>query len=403
MSKRQHNGMGTLYKRGTDGKDYPPAAKVEGTFYVRILCQDGARRRFRLDACTLKDAYAEQSRRFGDGKAKVSGRNGMLVRDAWGAYVRSPRRGDAGLERLKAIRSDWEKFCAFCGENRPLRRVSSEDVRGFVESCAKDGYLPSTQVKMFSIVRQVLRVLVKEGCIESDPSEDVASPRGSRSSRQELSDEEIGLLLANAEGWLRTVVVLGIYTGMRLGDCCTLLWSEVDLSAGVITRVPRKTSHSSGRVIRVGICPSLAKELEALPSREGYVDEEAAAMYNRRCADVSAYVGRLFRRCGMDTCADTGGIRRVPVKGFHSLRHTWISHQLEQGTPTAVVQMAVGHVSPDMTARYTHATPAILRTMAMRGEYSTPSLRQRVEERVTDATDEEIRMLASVLGVLDDA
>ena len=126
-------------------------------------------------------------------------------------------------------------------------------------------------------------------------------------------------------------------------------------------------------------------------------------MYNRRCADVSAYVGRLFRRCGMDTCADTGGIRRVPVKGFHSLRHTWISHQLEQGTPTAVVQMAVGHVSPDMTARHTHATPAILRTMAMRGEYSTPSLRQRVEERVTDATDEEIRMLASVLSVLDDA
>ena len=44
MSKRHHNGMGTLYKRGTDGKDYPPAAKVEGTFYVRILCQDGARR-----------------------------------------------------------------------------------------------------------------------------------------------------------------------------------------------------------------------------------------------------------------------------------------------------------------------------------------------------------------------
>lgn len=120
---------------------------------MRILCQDGARRRFRLDACTLKDACAEQARRFGDGKAKVSGRNGMLVRGAWGAYVHSPRRGNAGLERLKAIRSDWEKFCAFCSENRPLRRVSSENVRGFVESCAKDGYLPSTQVKMFSIVR----------------------------------------------------------------------------------------------------------------------------------------------------------------------------------------------------------------------------------------------------------
>ena len=69
MSKRQHNGIGTLYKRGADGMDYPPAAKVEGTFYVRILCQDGARRRFRLDACTLKDAYAEQSRRFGYAKA----------------------------------------------------------------------------------------------------------------------------------------------------------------------------------------------------------------------------------------------------------------------------------------------------------------------------------------------
>ena len=44
-----------------------------------------------------------------------------------------------------------------------------------------------------------------------------------------------------AEGALRYMFAVGLYTGMRLGDVVTLKWSAVDFSAGYITHTPMKT------------------------------------------------------------------------------------------------------------------------------------------------------------------
>jgi integrase len=39
---------------------------------------------------------------------------------------------------------------------------------------------------------------------------------------------------------------------------------------------------------------------------------------------------------------------------FHDLRHTHITHAIEEGVPIKVVMAQVGHVSPEMTRYYTH-------------------------------------------------
>ena len=55
-----------------------------------------------------------------------------------------------------------------------------------------------------------------------------------------------------------------------------------------------------------------------------------------------------FRVGELEESAGLAGLR------FHDLRHTHITHAIEEGVPIEVVMAQVGHISPEMTRYYTH-------------------------------------------------
>lgn len=191
-------------------------------------------------------------------------------------------------------------------------------------------------------------------------------------SREPLSMEQIATLIQNAEGELRLLIALGYFTGLRFGDCCTLLWREVDLVRRVIERIPRKTKHtrkdSKESIVKVGIPDFLYRMLAEIPEncRKGYVLPRFGADYDRGAdANLNGIVIGHFQRCGIRTNKlGTGtnfdengkphktGKRAVVEVGFHSLRYSYVSHNAEAGTPAAVIQRNAGHSNPAMTAHY---------------------------------------------------
>lgn len=202
-------------------------------------------------------------------------------------------------------------------------------------------------------------------------------------SREPLSMEQIATLIQNAEGELRLLIALGYFTGLRFGDCCTLLWREVDLVRGVIERIPRKTKHTrkdkKEAVVKVGIPAFLYRMLAEIPEncRNGYVLPRFGADYDRGAdASLNGVVIKYFQKCGIQTHRDGTGIKTVldengkPVidvktgktkktgkravveVGFHSLRYSYVSHNAEAGTPAAVIQRNAGHANPSMTEYY---------------------------------------------------
>ena len=184
--------------------------------------------------------------------------------------------------------------------------------------------------------------------------------------------EQIATLIQNAQGELRLLIALGYFTGLRFGDCCTLLWREVDLVRRVIERIPRKTKHtrkdSKESIVKVGIPDFLYRMLAEIPEncRKGYVLPRFGADYDRGAdANLNGIVIGHFQRCGIRTNKlGTGtnfdengkphktGKRAVVEFGFHSLRYSYISHNAEMGTPAAVIQRNAGHSNPAMTAHY---------------------------------------------------
>jgi integrase len=155
------------------------------------------------------------------------------------------------------------------------------------------------------------------------------------------------------------LLALGIYSGLRLGDCATLRWGEVDLPRAMIRRIPNKTARRNPKPVIVPIHPILIGMLSETPlnKRGEYVLPEMAALYNRRTDMVTDMVQRHFKARGITLHKPgTGkdGKRAVIEVGFHSLRHTFVSLCRESNAPLSVVESIVGHSSPAMTRHYTH-------------------------------------------------
>ena len=157
------------------------------------------------------------------------------------------------------------------------------------------------------------------------------------------------------------LLLIGIYTGLRLGDCCRLDWTQVNLAAGVIQVVPRKTRRHHQRMVTIPIHPVLGEALagdgaagvRALPS--GSVLPGIAEKYGRARWRVSHELAKIFRTAGITTSVWIEGRRhRTPEATFHSLRHTFVSFAANAGVPLHIVQSIVGHESTAMTRHYYH-------------------------------------------------
>lgn len=202
-------------------------------------------------------------------------------------------------------------------------------------------------------------------------------------SRRELSIPELQRIIETAEGDLKLLLQVGTFTGLRLGDCCTLLWNEIDLARGIIRRKPRKTSRKTGALVTLGIPVPLFQALNAVPEteRSGYLLPRFAELYlaPHGTGAVTRIIQRHFKACGIELYAPGTGAkyhyegkkkvydesrRAVLQVGFHSLRHTWISFHAMHGTPQAVIQQAAGHANPAMTEHYTHVSEEAARIAA---------------------------------------
>ena len=176
-----------------------------------------------------------------------------------------------------------------------------------------------------------------------------------------------------------TLFLIGIYTGLRLGDCCRLDWANVNLGAGVIQVVPQKTKrHAHGRPVTIPIHPTLGAALlacgggvaaapaDARPpvpnGLSGPVLPTVCALYQQSRSKVSDALARIFRAADITTSVKIEGRRhRTPEATFHSLRHTFVSFAANAGIPLHFVQSIVGHESTAMTRHYYHEDVAGLR------------------------------------------
>lgn len=301
----------------------------------------------------------------------------LRLADAWIAYKNAKNRPDTGSATMHQYELQFAAFEDWTSKRKPpvalMRAVDDKVAADFVSHLERAKRTPNTINKYLNLLQLVWRVLAKSARLETNPWADIQRKKLDPVARRELTLAELRKVCNAATGELATLLALGLFTGMRLGDCCTLRWAEADLDRRVILKDTRKT----GKAVQIPIHAELLAMLkQAEASRAGeYVLPEYAAAYLKRNQTVVARIQKHFADCGIITAAPERKqrTRRGVEVGFHSLRHSFVSLCARAGVPLAAVQSIVGHSNPAMTRHYTHmgleaAQGAIAALPALSGE-----------------------------------
>lgn len=382
---------GKRFTQSTGTGDKREAEKILAGIVAPFAAKSDAERLENL-AVKIEGRKAE-IRRYEDSKPALA------LADGFEAYRRSRERPDTGAATLDMYESQYNRLVRWVADNAPdakeMRNFTRATADAFADNIA--GELSANSFnKYITLFRRMWDVLADEGRITENPWKKIRHKTLATHTRRELTIEELARVCGAVDGEMRLLFAVGIYTGLRLGDCALMDWGSIDLVRNRIMTIPRKTArHAHGKPVLIPLHPTLAAMLAEISpdDRTGYLLPELAAMYEKDSAKLSRRIQAVFTGAGIktQTTADGGiktqttaggGIKkpktaggeikkqkkkaggeraRVDV-GFHSLRHTFVSLSANAGAPLAVVQAIVGHSNPAMTRHYYHESETALQS-----------------------------------------
>jgi len=168
-----------------------------------------------------------------------------------------------------------------------------------------------------------------------------------------LSREEVERLF-HYVGFLahRAVLMLCYGSGLRISEAVSLKPGHID-SARMLIRV----EQGKGAKDRYTV---LSAHMLNLLRRYWKARRPVDYLFPGVAAGTHISAGAIQEVC-RDACRMAGIEKRVTP---HTLRHSFATHLLENGTDTRAIQVLLGHSRIDTTARYTAVTPGLLSTIA---------------------------------------
>jgi len=313
----------------------------------------------------LKELPPEQQERMrrNTAYALLSGIDRKLsIDEAWQAWLDNPGKRNPSPKTLEGYWSQWKRFKTWAGKAgiEFLHEVDVMQAQEYATDLWKSKVSPRTYNAHIQFLRSLFRILHVAAGIEHNPWMEVAKMEAAPEGRRNLTPNELQTICSKAKGPLRYLFALGLYTGMRLGDCVCLRWDEVDFDSGIITHIPMKTRRKK-KQIRIPIHPVLSALLDELREQSlgKYLFPEEREAYLKDGGSISKRIQRFLKKdCKIETqeSLEEGQRKNAICRvGFHSLRHSFVSLCAANRVPQVAVMELVGHGSPAMTRLYSHA------------------------------------------------
>jgi len=230
------------------------------------------------------------------------------------------------------------KLTAFLGSQRQVREIYPADIEGFKLHRRKE-VSGSTVNRELALLKRMFNLAIDwDLYLGSNPVRKVKFFQEINLGFRTLTGEEEKKFLANATPYIQDIAVLGLNTGMRIGEMLSLTWEQVDLEKNLINVF----AHKTHKIRPVPINTESRRVLDYC--QMGRKNE--FVFYNHES-------GKPFvdLKSGFALACRKAGIKGVT---WHTLRHTFPSRLLERGADIVTVQQLLGHSTVTVTMRYTH-------------------------------------------------
>jgi len=375
------NGRKLKKNLGVEVRGVPPARMTESgdvTFERSRAKAQAALERLQLDL--KKRSTAEElvqtihEIRTG---ARVSA---VPLKEAGARWKSLPRRRPLSRRYVDQAESWMARFVSFVGEKYAgiyeMSQVQPAMARAYFKSEEDRGVSAKTYNNTLIFLRSSFEALKEDGGIPKNPFGGIPTKEEHTIFRKPFTADELALIVtaAKADPFIEPIIITGICTAMRRGDCCLLPKSAIDLP----NRFMKVKSSKTGELVQIPIFPLLYDVLSKRPQSDSlFVFPDPAAKYQLNPDHITLRVRKVMRAAGFfdpdDSEDETGqqalgsekythrgeihqarpnGLRQASIRDFHSFRVTWVTLALSAGVPLEIVQKVTGHRTASIVMKH---------------------------------------------------
>lgn len=248
-------------------------------------------------------------------------------------------------------------FKAFAKIER-LRGITPQLIESYKKFRSEGGTKASTINTELNTIKAALNRAVALGYLPRNPCREVKKLKTPRKQVRFLSRDEVRKLLEAGSGRMRPIVETLLYTGLRRDELTHLTWADVDLQRRVVAVQAKDGWHPKDYEVRhIPMAPRLHELLKSLPRK----DNPWVFSTSNDGPHLGHILSRDFRKL----------LKLCGIKGssLHTLRHTFASHLVMNGTDVYTVQKLLGHSSIKTTEIYAHLAPDFLKAAVQKLEF----------------------------------
>lgn len=228
-----------------------------------------------------------------------------------------------------------------------MSQITHTMAKEWMRKIENAGYGAETYNHKLILLRSVFVPSANTGVLRN-PFDEIPPKKKHNVHREPFTTDELESIIAHCDDILRPVFITGMCTAMRRGDCCLLKWESVDLDNDFITVETSKT----GEYAEIPMFPLLRKEIEKQPRKGTYVFPEAAEMYLQNPHGISWRLKQALKAAKIKSKKVSQNTKSSNIKGFHSLRTTWITMALTAGVPMELVRRVTGHSTVNIVLKH---------------------------------------------------
>lgn len=224
------------------------------------------------------------------------------------------------------------KFFSYSQKN--IEDLTEDDVKSYLSILLKDKSKSTVSLAISSIRFTFQEILQKQ-------LSNIKIPKKEKRLPTVLTKEEVKQLLDSCDTKKSRIILSLLYSsGLRVSELVNLKQEDLDIeeNTGWVRRGKGKKDRLF--IMSEDISKQLASYLEN--SINSYVFSKYKPLTTR---NIQKIVSNVARKAGLK--------KRVTP---HTLRHSFATHLLEQGTDIRIIQELLGHASLNTTQVYTHVS-----------------------------------------------
>jgi site-specific recombinase XerD len=248
---------------------------------------------------------------------------------------------------IKAYRSSIRRFAQYIAPRHP-RDAENTEIRNYLlHLLTEKKSPPSTVNQVFNALRLLYVDLYHKPFVIGN----LPRPQKEQKLPDVLNEEEVLRIFQSVDNLKhRTMLMLTYASGLRVSEIIKLRIEDLDGERGLI-----HIRDGKGKKDRYTILPESLKGIlntywkTYLLGSSGWLFPGANPSYHLSSRSIQAVIERAVQVSGISK----------PVS-MHTLRHSFATHLLEQGTDLRYIQELLGHQSSKTTEIYTHVSKRML-------------------------------------------